>query len=321
MAADKYLVDYLGDNLIERIKNELNESNCCLIYDQLVKLPKEEKALNRVRNLIEINSEAAFNNEFFTQITLDTLIDILEMKCLLIDEIDVLVACSKWVDAKVKRQKLDATIKNKQKIFAPLKSLIKFKEIKFDEIIQIGTNLRNLLCDKDITSLFLHLVDETLQLEIECKTLRTKPKIYSVSISVEGISGNIGNFCKFELDLTVNQSVVWTSIQTSFRDINRKLELNVYENKNEMLNLKHENILINDEWCFKFKNGLRLDVLNEYKLSFISNQSGNFEDFCKNFKFKLEEDDKIFEFELSSKGHSFHCIKKIEFCASSYILD
>ena len=183
MAADKYLIYHLGDRLLERIKNETNQSNCCFIYDQLIKLQKEVEELNHVRNFIEKNSNSAFKNELFTQISQDTLIDILEMNCLCIKEIDILIACLNWVDAEVKRQKLDATIENKQKVFAPFKSLIKFRETKFDEIKKIGCQLRNLLNDKEIASLLLHLVDQSSPLEIECRTLRAKANIYSLSIN------------------------------------------------------------------------------------------------------------------------------------------
>ena len=128
------MVEPLVNDLLERFKEELNETNCCLIYDQLIKLGKSESALNLVRTLIEINTETAFNTKYFTQISQDTLIDILQMKYLNIDEVDLLIACSKWVDAEVDRKLLEPTIENKQKAFAPLKCLINFTDLNLDKI-------------------------------------------------------------------------------------------------------------------------------------------------------------------------------------------
>ena len=145
----------------------------------MIKLEKSESALNVVRTLIEMNTETAFNTKYFTQISQDTLIDILQMKHLNIDEVDLLIACSKWVDAEVDHKLLEPTIENKQKVFAPLKCLINFTGLNLDKIRKDNLKLDNLLSYDEIGYLFLHLMDKTFPLSIDNQVKRKKLQLYS----------------------------------------------------------------------------------------------------------------------------------------------
>ena len=325
MAADMYLVDNLANNLLERIKNELNESNCCLIYDQLIKLQKEESTLNYVRNLIELNSEAAFKNNYFSQIDQTTLIDILKMKSLNINEIDVLIACSKWVDAEIERQMIEPIIENKRKMFVPLKCLINFTEMNADQVGKIGEILRVLLNNDEIASLFLHLFDKTQPLTIKNETIRTKPKLYSVSAKpVSFYFNNVhSKRLNFQDYLAVNQSVLIASIKTLLGDSVNNLDLKIAKNE-ELLDLKHEKVSIDGKWSFKFdklKDFLKLDAGNEYKLHFTFINTDIYKaNLSSDFTFKLQEDNKSIEFEIKPNSLGFHCISEIEFYTTSYAI-
>ena len=95
--------------MTELRKNESALNHVRNFIGMNTKLGKNESALNYVRTLIVMNTKVAFESEYFTKIGQDTLIDILHLEFLIIDEIDVLIACSKWVDAKVDRQTLEPT--------------------------------------------------------------------------------------------------------------------------------------------------------------------------------------------------------------------
>ena len=232
------------------------------------------------------------------------------MNCLCTKEIDILIACSNWVDAEVKRQELNATIENKQKVFSPFKSLIKFREIMFDEIKKIGCQLRNLLNDKEIASFLLHLVDQSSSLEIECRTLRPKANIYS--LSVNPYFDIYDHLDCFENYLTVTKNVSITSIQTLLGSDKSNLNLNIYENNVKILNLKCEKVLIDDKWCFKFNDNLQLNAINKYELHFTFDYNDIYHrEISKGFTFRLEENGKIIEFTIEPINKDCHCINKI----------
>ena len=68
----------------------MTNQNSCLIYEQLVKIgDREESVLAYVRGRIIENSQEAIESEHFTQINQETLISLLSLEKLSIDEIDL----------------------------------------------------------------------------------------------------------------------------------------------------------------------------------------------------------------------------------------
>lgn len=146
MAADKYLLHRFGKAFSDYVKSKLNAENSCLIYQQLVKIENRENIpLAEVRTLIMENSWAIFESEHFRQTDQETLISLLSLDVLSIDEFDLLVAVSKWVDCEVQRQGLPVNGENRQKVFEPIKGYVLFtaltleKAAKCNEIAKLLT--------------------------------------------------------------------------------------------------------------------------------------------------------------------------------------
>ena len=315
LAGDKYLVYHLNENLLKHIKKEANESNCCLIYDQLLKIKKEESTLNNIRGLIEMYG--LFSNEDFLKIDQCTLIDILKMNSMNANEIDVLIACCKWVDLEVDLQMLEPTIENKQKTFTSLKFFISFTNMKAEEVGKF-VDLKNFLNNEEIVSLFFHLFNKMEPLIIENKILRSKSKIYSSSnYSVNDNSYPTNISCK-EIKLNANQRVFITSLETTFASDRSNVSLKAFEN-DTLLDLKYEIIFIENKLCFKFLNCFRVNEEIDYKLVFRFDSYKPCQlEFNKIRTFQLREDDYFFEFKLNDSSN-YHCIKKINFCIPSCI--
>ena len=100
----------------------------------------------------------------------------LKVNSLNVEEVDLLRACSKWIDAEIGRQMLEATSENKRKLFGPLKCLIDFSEMNITEVGKMGDELRNLLDDNEALPLFFHLCDKSVPLIFNCRTLKREQK-------------------------------------------------------------------------------------------------------------------------------------------------
>ena len=127
LAADKYLLHHFSEPFFEYIKGRLNAESSCLIYDQLIKIgEREEIPLPQVRTAVIEGGIKAFQSEHFMQIDQETLISLLSADELAVDEIDLLVAVSKWVDCEMQRQSLPANGENRRKMFERIKGYILF---------------------------------------------------------------------------------------------------------------------------------------------------------------------------------------------------
>ena len=104
-AGDKYKLNGFHQMFFAYVKSKLNAKSSCLIYDQLVKIfDREEIRLGDVRTAMIKNSQETIESEHFKEIDQETLISLLSLDRLNIDEADLLPAVSKWVDCEVQRQ-------------------------------------------------------------------------------------------------------------------------------------------------------------------------------------------------------------------------
>lgn len=130
--ADKYMVHHMMDELINRVRKQLNEITCCLIYDQLIKIQTDTTSLllSETREFIKANSETAFKSWLFPLIDQDALIGLLNFEQLSISEIDLLQACSRWVELTIMESGLALFSERQQSLFKPIKQLIRWSDLK-----------------------------------------------------------------------------------------------------------------------------------------------------------------------------------------------
>ena len=169
MVADMYLLHNFSEAFFEYIKERLNAKNCCLIYDQLIKIgEREEISLSHVRKMIVQNSKEVIESEHFTQIDRETLISLLSME-LNSAEDDLLAATSKWINATLQRQGLPLDVGNRKRIFEPIKGYIRFTALTLKSFI--NKEISELFTLEETGSLLLQLLKQN-PLKTEIKASR-----------------------------------------------------------------------------------------------------------------------------------------------------
>ena len=325
LAADKYLVEELKDELILGSMNRLNKFNVCLLLDQFLKIPLDEigglvckekgAILNGFKKFIQAFSKDAFGSEAFNEIEKDTLIHLLSLEFLNLSETDVLNACLRWTNAEVKRQGLVATIENKQKVFSQVKHFVRFTDLEYDELSKLS-ELKEVLTRDELASLFLKLTGECDQIAIECKTERQKSrKVYEVE---SGSSSRLISvlYSEFRISLRANRKVCITSIQTVLSSLDKNLELKVFKCEQgefvPLAFLEFKKYLVNGDWCFEPGRALEIDSGVSYKFVF-SFAKDSFYHLYTDSSFRANDN---IELSLSDFG-KYHCIKRINFCEIS----
>lgn len=108
-------------------KKIISIENSTLIYDQYLQLGVLERfSLDALDEIINLHAFVAFNSSVFLKIQNQTLIKLLEMNTLLIDELDLFSACVRWLRADAERQKEEESAVDRVKLFNSFKHLIRF---------------------------------------------------------------------------------------------------------------------------------------------------------------------------------------------------
>ena len=307
--ADKYLVVGLNDVLFNHIKESLDIFNCCLIYDQLFKIQKDDlPVLKHVKSFIKYNTKKVVEHEFFTKIDENTLLDLLMMDELSVSEIELLKACDRWVNEELLREGLISNTQNKREIFKPIKNYIKFSVLTIDQMKGFG-EIYDLLPVEETSSFLAHLLNGSIQLPIECKTKRKTINLYRIVSSLSNASINLSQFVT---SISANQTCFIQMFSTSLHKSIAFLELSIEKNGKE-LKLNFEKKLIDDYWCFNFEDGFEMNSDVNYKLIFTFNQAyfGIAPNKLNNYT-SLVQLKPNFVFNLTS-SNDYHCIEKIDF--------
>ena len=171
MAADKNLLRGFNETFVRYIMGMLDTKNSCLIYDQLIKIgEREQVSLDCLRTTIITNSKWAFESEYFTQIDQETLISLLSLDELSINEFDLLAAVLRWVDCEVRRQGIPVTDESRRRVFEPIKGYVLFGALTSEEIADSEAVVR-LLTEEEKRSLTLYL-DKNMPLKVKLMTSR-----------------------------------------------------------------------------------------------------------------------------------------------------
>lgn len=334
MAGDKYLVYKMSDTMFSFIKNVLNLSNCFIIYNQLMKFPTGYACvpLDEVKTIIRYNSASAFMDKHFVNISQETLVDLLSMDVLNIEEIDVLRSCEKWVAEEIKQLNLEPNATNKQMVFKPIKNLIKFSKIPFDQLRNFNP-IKDLLSSEELSSLFLDVSKFTVECNTARKTLRRAS--CSKHLNTPGhkyintkfgrafqVSSRYGSgsrtephryFSEFSTVFKASGSIyithVFTFLQTNVEDLKFSVKVS------------GENVEINYEklrswtrgdncWYFRLIDFVKIDATKDYEFAFkFRNTTIAYNKLSRDTTMIV--DDKSLDFNLSSIG--VHCLKRIDF--------
>ena len=238
LAAETYVIDGFEGALFEYIRTRLNlanpAANIFLIYDQLVKIDTAEELLAQARTIIE-RSKVTFASEHFTQIGQETLISLLSLEELNIDEFDLFMAVSKWVDCEVRRQDLPMNRQSRRQVFWPIQGYILFNALTPDQVARCQ-EIDELLSLDEIGSLLLHLLNpDGHPYSLELRTTRRAGCITrSVSVrstfSVHSTLLASGYLYASEVQLHVNRSVYLKTIHTTYSSGNAaNLTLAIFE--------------------------------------------------------------------------------------------
>lgn len=313
LVAEKYLVHHMLDALIDRVREQLNGSTCFLIYDQLSKLQlvKTDLLLFETREFIKSNSQAAFKSDLFLQIDQDTLIDLLNFEQLSISEIDLLKACSKWVEFEVMRSKLPPSTESKKAAFLPIRHLIRWSDLNPFEVASFG-EIHSLLNDKEIASLLMHLLNKSNPLAIDWQPIHPSRNA-GLSCVVFRKFGTPRSLFTYQMLVKVDKEVYVKIIRTGIQHVANLPDptLSILSH-GAVLNLKVQKFIENSKWCFKFADEFALKPDSDYQ--FFLQQKSLAPALWSNENPVLVETFSGFTFSnVNTWQYGFHLIEKIEF--------
>ena len=309
LAANKYLLQRFDRTFFEYIQDRLDEESSCLIYDQLIKIGEREAIpFASVRTMIIEHSQKTLESEHFTQIDQETLISLLSLDQLSVDEINLLVAVSKWIDCEVQRQGLPVNRENRRRVFEPIKGYILFTTLMPKKIASCK-EIIELLTFEERGSLVLHQLDEENNLSmIKLQTARRADSgVYRVLVD----DTRHMHTCVYreKRGLTVSRRVSIRKIFTTYSERARHLSLKVLDAKGVDSGLKIESLVQDGRLCFSFTPLFVMEPNSEYAFDFTGNGETTSEDHqSRQTRLNYKE---LVVFNLPEV---MHCVKGFEFC-------
>lgn len=275
--AERYEVNDLFDFLMEHMKkNILNESNCLQVFDVFMRIGREDLARKHVRELIVKDARPVFASDFFTTISEQMLIDLLQIDTLNLSEIDLLKAVVRWVNGQLVRRRLESTNENRQAIFEPLKRYIDFSGIGHLELAK-GDLLASLLPAHEYGPLLLHLINKENPAPFIWRTKGRAIRLLNASCGKDHLSDFKVNL---QVNLQVNRSMRISFIKIVLKDDFRsEWKLSAFEDGKRLradyqINEKHSGLRDGRRW-FGFDTSLFLNTARAYELVFAFDVSNN----------------------------------------------
>ena len=262
-----------------------------------------------MKTVIIENSLEVFESEHFTQIDQETLISLLSLEELLIPEIDLLAAVSKWVNCEVQRQDLPVNSENRRRVFESIKGYILFTALTPEKIASCR-ELAELLSDEERGLLLLHLLDKANPLRMELKTPR---RAFSgvCSVFVDD-ARHLGLLIFSETTgITVNRRVSIQTIHTTYSGSAQSVSLKILNSDDVDLGLKIERLIQDGRLCFSFEPRFVVEPNREYKLKVSGTGSMTTEDHLSK-QYKLKKASVIFDIKCSNASKT-HCVKGFSF--------
>lgn len=308
---------------MKHIESDLDESNCSIIFDQLVKIGVEDVATDLVQSFIKIGPSAALLSDSFLQMEEQSLIRLLNTDYLNVSEIDILRACSRWAQAKA-----DRSGREMREEFEGVKCLINFADLTMNELSKAcaKANLKSLLDFNEIGSLFysLSLSDKTIKPAIEYKTSRRTIRPFVADCGpyeTRVLDSSTILSCKTRRlisDRRILVSSICSFISAKFEDA----MLSISDEKNgEELQLVIERESHESKWIFHLHPYLMVDPEDKYLLKFTSSLPGPNNSSTVTHKRIFENESTRFKMFITPVDahaqHSYHFIEAIHFYAFS----
>ena len=321
LAAENYRIHGLEGVIFEYIRRSLSPANICVIYDQLVKIEMEEELMARARTVVIERSKEVFGSEHFTQIGQETLISLLSLEELNIDEFDLFKAVAKWVYCEVQRQDLPVNRENRRRVFEPIKGYILFKALTPEQVARCQ-EIDELLQLHEIGSLLLHLQNPAYPYSLEPRTARRAGRCITRNVSVRSATllPSTGSVYSREMHLIVNRSVYLKTIHTTYSSRNAaNLTLAIFEGfmYQAAFVRRVQGSLVNGRCCFVFDPPFCLEPLYHrgYKLLIVGPGNLTEEDRVSNELVLNFEDSVVFHLNMRpySQFQGNHFIQSIDF--------
>lgn len=307
------MVHNMLDALIDRVRERLNDSTCCLIFDQLTKLQSDKTnlLLSETREYIKSNSRAVFQSNEFLQIDEDALIALLSFERLNISEIDLLKACCKWLESEIGRSNLPLSVENKRSAFQPIKHLIRWRDLKASQVASFG-EICCLLDDKELASLLMHLLNPINSLPSKWQSFSPSRTVGLQSVTLSKFA-LVRRLTTYQVLVKVDKKVCIKTIRTGVRhDASRPDTTLSVLASGEVLNLKIEKFLHDAKWCFKFTDELVVEANSEYQF-FLKQQGSASVQWSRAPPVLVETFDGFTFSNVNTYDYAYHLIEKVEF--------
>lgn len=267
-----------------------------------------------------MNASAAFCSDSFLQIDRHSLIRLLNFDYLNMSEFDILSACSRWVQAKLKKSNKPQTRENFQKELKEIKNLINFADLTVDELSKIGQHgLKNILSFSEMGSLFFHRYDKTTKPKIEYQASRKTMHPFVVEDS--GVFYRDHPRDSFGTRRFASTRKILVSALFTFIDSeNEKAQLSITDEKTkEQIKLKITKDVCESKLVFHFDPYFEVETQKAYLLKFTSGPSCSTMVASKNtFEYKGAGTDYNVKIYLTALNDYYcddtcHFVRKIQF--------
>ncbi|XP_044737630.1 BTB/POZ domain-containing protein 2-like [Chrysoperla carnea] len=159
--AKKYNVPALQNHCVKFLKTNWNVDNVFLLLTQAYLFDESELA-NFCLQMIDTTPVPAFASDFFIDIDLKTLSDVLKRNTLKIHESLLFDAVLRWSEAECKRQGLPIKPKNQRSVLGEAFKLIRFPLMTIEQFVN-GPVKSGLLSDKEVVQLVIYLKGDSKQ--------------------------------------------------------------------------------------------------------------------------------------------------------------
>lgn len=242
------------EDLSDHVISILHPSNCFIVYNELNKLqllPPES-----IRKMTMECTKVIIESDSFADLVEEgTLICLLNMDKIKLDEIVILRQVSKWIDKEVVRRDMHPTKENKRRTFKQFKSLIRFTDLSIGDLANFD-QLENLLSDVELNSLMFHLLNRAKPLSIPFETWRRSSLSYA-SAPLSGDRRFVLNYGEVTLETLFPLFV--RSIATLFPEDVPNLTLSLRDGESGSdLKQNISPVIVDGKWCFFIEPPLQL---------------------------------------------------------------
>lgn len=124
-ASKKYMLPILTDKCVEYLEDNLQPDNVCMIYEHSI-LYEVDKLISKCVSFIETRTDDILSSSAFCDVSIESLLRILEFEKLTITELDLFKACVRWAGSECGRQEMEATAENQRQVLGRALYLIHF---------------------------------------------------------------------------------------------------------------------------------------------------------------------------------------------------